>query len=53
VVGLVAWLGTLLCVAFGVTTPEWWMFTPLTILAMMGIGGGISYLFGRLPSGVD
>lgn len=50
---VVDWLGTLLYVVFGVTTPDRWMFTLLAILAMMGIGGGISYLFVRLPSGVD
>ena len=53
VVAEVAWLGTLLYVVFGVATTERWMFTLLAILAMMGIGGGISYLFVRLPSGVD
>jgi len=53
VVAVVAWLGTLLYVVFGVTTPERWLFILLAILAMMGIVGGISYLFVRPPPGVD
>lgn len=52
-VAVVAWLRTFLYVVFGVITPERWMFTLLAILAMMGIGGGPSYLFVGPPPGVD
>jgi FtsH-binding integral membrane protein len=48
-VALGVWLLSLINVAFGVVDIQQWLVSILSVLLMMGMGGGLSYLFVRTP----
>jgi hypothetical protein len=51
VVALIFWLVCLVNVVLGMTPVTSWAVGFLLILLMMGLGGGLSYLFVRMPQG--
>ncbi|MGH7260808.1 MAG: hypothetical protein ACREI9_09025 [Nitrospiraceae bacterium] len=48
-VALGVWLLSLMNVAFGMVDIQQWLVSILSVLLMMGMGGGLSYLFVRTP----
>lgn len=52
VVAIGLWLVSLVNVAMGLTQVQVWAVGFLLILLMMGLGGGLSYLFVRAPQAV-
>ena len=48
-VALGVWLLSLINVAFGMVDIQQWLLSILSVLLMMGMGGGLSYLFVRAP----
>ena len=48
-VALGVWLLSLINVAFGLVDIQQWLVSILSVLLMMGMGGGLSYLFVRTP----
>ncbi len=48
-VALGVWLLSLINVAFGLVDIQQWLASILSVLLMMGLGGGLSYLFVRTP----
>ena len=48
-VALGVWLLSLINVAFGMVDIQQWLVSILSVLLMMGMGGGLSYLFVRTP----
>jgi hypothetical protein len=52
VVALGLWLVSFVNVAMGLTPVHMWAAGFLLILLMMGLGGGLSYLFARTPQAV-
>ncbi len=49
-VALGVWLLSLINVALGVVNVQQWLVSILSVLLMMGLGGGLSYLFVRTPA---
>jgi len=47
------WLLSFVNVAMGLTRPEVWAVGFLLILAMMGLGGGLSYLIVKTPQAAE
>ena len=48
-VALGVWLLSLINVALGLVDIQQWLVSILSVLLMMGMGGGLSYLFVRAP----
>ena len=48
-VALGVWLLSFINVAFGMVDIQRWLVSILSVLLMMGMGGGLSYLFVRTP----
>jgi len=53
IVAIGLWLVSFVNVAMGLTPVQVWAVGFLLILLMMGLGGGLSYLFVRTPQGVQ